>query len=243
VNLHAERHGRGEPVVFVHGSGWNSGMWYKQRDYLQSFMEIVLLDLPGHGQSPGDGCDSVEEYRDEVYRTIDRLDVRDCYLAGHSLGGAVAMSLALAYPDVLKGIVLIGTGARLRVLPQILQGIRKDKEKTIDTVVALAFSKAASPALRTHDRDETMKCRADVIYKDFSACDRFDIMDSVRTLRIPALIVCGTDDALTPPKYSHYLNRALENSRLILLEDSGHMVMMEKPEQVNEAIREFVHER
>ncbi len=243
MDLYVERYGQGEKIVFVHGSGWNTRMWYRQRDSLQSSMEVVLVDLPGHGESPGHGYDSAEEYRDEIYGTIKRLNLGRCYVAGHSLGGAIAMSLALSYHHVVKGIVLIGTGAKLKVLPQILEDIKKNKEGTIHNIIDLAFSRQASSALKKEDFDETMKCSAEVIYKDFNACDSFDIMDSVSSLQVPALIVCGTDDSLTPPKYSHYLNHAIQDSRLVLIEDAGHMVMMEKPEQVNRAIEEFIRGR
>jgi pimeloyl-ACP methyl ester carboxylesterase len=239
MDLYAERYGQGEAIVFVHGSGLNARMWDKQRDSLRSSMEVVLVDLPGHGKSPGDGRDSVEEYRDEVYGVIRRLGLGRCYLAGHSLGGAIALSLALSYHDVVAGLVLIGTGAKLRVLPQILEGIKNDKEQTIDSIVTLAFSKKASPALKNEAFGEMMQCRAEVIHRDFDACDHFNVMDSIASLKVPALIVCGTHDSLTPPKYSRYLNRAIQGSRLILVEDAGHMVMREKPEEVNRVIEEF----
>ena len=65
-------------------------------------------------------------------------------------------------------------------------------------------------------------------------------MDALRSIKVPTLILCGTDDGLTPPKYSEYLHSQLQGSRLLLVEDAGHMVMWEKPEQVNEAIEKFV---
>jgi pimeloyl-ACP methyl ester carboxylesterase len=240
MNINIERYGWGERIVFLHGSAWNTRMWYKQRDSLRSSMEVMLLDLPGHGRAPGNGCDSVEEYRDEVYKAIKRLDVGCCYVAGHSLGGAVAMSLALSHPEAVLGVVLIGTGARLKVLPQILEGVKENKENTIDNVIALAFSKKASSALKKEGFDEMMKCSAEVIYKDFKACDRFDVMDSIGSLKSPALIMCGTDDSLTPPKYSRYLHKTLPDASLLLIEDAGHMVMMEKPDETNRAIEKFV---
>jgi len=240
MNLHVERYGQGEQIIFIHGSGWNTRMWYNQRDYLKSSMEVILVDLPGHGKSPGDGCDSVEEYRDTIYGVVKMLSPGRCYVAGHSLGGAIAMSFALSYPDVTKGIVLIGTGAKLRVLPQILEGITKDKDNAVQNIVTLAFSKKAPLTLKNDDFNETMQCKAEAIYKDFNACNHFDIMDSVGSLQVPALIICGTDDVLTPPKYSSYLNKEIKGSRLVLIEDAGHMVMMEKPMDVNRAIGEFV---
>jgi pimeloyl-ACP methyl ester carboxylesterase len=241
--MHIERYGQGEKILFIHGSGWNTHMWYSQRDYLKASMEVMLVDLPGHGESPGDGCDSVEEYRDAVYETIRKLDIERCYIAGHSLGGAIALSLSLVYPDIIKGIVLIGTGARLRVLPQILEGIINDKENTIRNISGLAFSKKISSVLNYQAFDEMMQCREEIIYKDFSACNRFDAMDTVNSIRIPALVLCGADDALTLPKYSLYLHEAIHGSRLALIDDAGHMVMMEKPMEVSRAIEEFVLDR
>ena len=238
--MHIERCGQGERVLFIHGSGWNTHMWYDQRDYLKSSMEVILVDLPGHGESPGNGCDSVEEYRDAVYEMIRELRIEGCYIAGHSLGGAIALSLSLACPDIVKGIVLIGTGARLRVLPQILEGIVNDKENTVRNVSEFAFSKETSSVLKDQAFYETMKCGGEVIHKDFSACNRFDVMGTVSSIETPALIICGADDTLTLPKYSLYLHEAINGSQLTLIDDAGHMVMMEKPMEVNRAIEDFV---
>jgi 2-phosphoglycolate phosphatase len=240
VSMHIERYGEGEKILFIHGSGWNTHMWYSQSDYLKSSMEVMLVDLPGHGESSSDGCDSVEKYRDAVYEMIREHAFGKCYIAGHSLGGAIAISLALSYPDILKGIILIGTGARLRVLPQILEGIINDKENTVRNIGELAFSKKKPSALKSQAIYETMKCKAEIIHKDFFACNQFNVMDTVNSIATPALIICGTDDALTLPKYSLYLHEAIKDSRLTLIEDAGHMVMMEKPMEVNKAIEEFV---
>jgi pimeloyl-ACP methyl ester carboxylesterase len=241
--VHIEKNGQGEKILFIHGSGWNTHMWYSQRDYLKSSMEVVLVDLPGHGESPGIGCDSVREYRDTVHEMIREHDFGKCYIAGHSLGGAIALSLSLAYPDIIKGIILIGTGARLRVLPQILEGIINDKEATVRNISELAFSKKTTSVLKDQAIYETMKCKEEVVYKDFCACNRFDVMDTISSISLPTLIICGTDDALTLPKYSLYLHEAIKDSRLILIDDAGHMVMMEKPMEINRAIEEFVLDR
>jgi pimeloyl-ACP methyl ester carboxylesterase len=238
--MHIERHGQGEKILFIHGSSWNTHMWYNQSDYLKSSMGVVLVDLPGHGESSGIGCDSVEEYTDAVHEMIREHNLGRCYIAGHSLGGAIAISLSLAYPDMLKGVILIGTGARLRVLPQILEGIINDKENTVRNISELAFSRKTPSALKGQAIYETMKCKVEVIYKDFCACNRFDVMDTVNSICVPVLIICGTDDALTSPKYSLYLHEAINGSRLALIDDAGHMVMMEKPMEVNRAIEEFV---
>jgi pimeloyl-ACP methyl ester carboxylesterase len=238
--VYIERYGQGEKILFIHGSGWNTHMWHGQSDYLASSMEVILVDLPGHGKSPGNGCDSVEEYRETVHELMKERNIERSYIAGHSLGGAIALSLSLAYPDIISGAILIGTGARLRVLPQILEGVVNDKEKTVADTVEMAFSPKTPPTLKGLAIAETMKCPAEIIYKDFQGCNAFDVMESISSLEIPVLIICGSDDVLTLPKYSFYLNEAIQGSKLILVQDAGHMVMMEKPMEVNRAIERFV---
>jgi pimeloyl-ACP methyl ester carboxylesterase len=201
-------------------------------------MEVVTIDLPGHGRSPGNGCETIEQYGDAVCDALE--DRTPCYVAGHSLGGAVAMHLALVHPDLVKGIILIGSGARLKVLPRILEGIVADKERTVADINVLSCSQATSKAAREEVLGMVMGCAPEVIYKDFAACDGFDIMASVGSIRVPALVICGEDDALTPVKYSQFLARNIPGSELVIIRDAGHMVMVEKPAEVSKVIKAFV---
>ncbi len=129
---------------------------------------------------------------------------------------------------------------KLKVLPQILEGIVSDPEKTVKDIIDLAFSALASQKLKKQALNETMKCRTEVTLQDFRACDGFNIMGSISSITTPALIICGADDTLTPPKYSLYLKNGIKDSQLITVEDAGHMVMLEKPEEVNRAIEQFI---
>ena len=85
-----------------------------------------------------------------------------------------------------------------------------------------------------------MKCRKEVIYSDFFSCEQFNVMDRLGKITLPTLIICGEDDVLTPIKYSEFLHRELSNSKLVLVPDAGHILMIEKPDAVNRAIEEFV---
>src|SRR5208283_3997435 len=98
MDLHVERYGAGKPAVFIHGASGSSLSWYFQKEYLKQFMEVVLVDLPGHGKSSGDGCERLEECRDAVYGVLKNLRLEKCYIVGHSMGGAIAMLFALTYP-------------------------------------------------------------------------------------------------------------------------------------------------
>jgi len=240
MDIHIEKNWAGEKCIFVHGAGGSSQSWYFQKKHLQESMEVILIDLPGHGKSHGNGCDTVEELRDTVYKAIQRSDIEKCYMAGHSMGGAITMSFALSHPDILKGMILIGTGAKLKVFPEILEGVLKNKEKTIKKIVEFAFSKKVPLILKENGFKEMMKCKKETIYRDFYACDHFDVMNTINNVQIPTLIICGKDDLFTPQKYSEYLHKEIKGSRLSLIEGAGHMAMLEKPDEVNKAIEKFI---
>ena len=150
------------------------------------------------------------------------------------------MQMAISYPRLLKGLILIGTGARLKVYPEILEGVLKDKEKIARMIVDTAFSAAMPAALKERVFTEYMKNDARTIFDDFTACDSFNVMGSLEAIRVPTLVICGTDDRFTPLKYSRYLAETIPGARLALVEGTGHMVMIEKPGQVNKAIEGFL---
>jgi pimeloyl-ACP methyl ester carboxylesterase len=164
------------------------------------------------------------------------------FLVGHSMGGAIVQTLALTHPEVIKGIVLVGTGARLKVLPLILNGINANFEETIPKIVQYAYSRKAPSELIEEGIHQMLQCRPEVLHGDFSACDRFDVMKEVEKIDLPALIVCGENDALTPVLYSQFLHSRINGSKLEVLSNAGHMVMMESPQVFNEKIREFIEE-
>ncbi|MDW8001864.1 MAG: alpha/beta hydrolase [Deltaproteobacteria bacterium] len=238
--IHIERVGKGPKIVFIHGSGWNTKVWKNQKEYLKDLFEVILVDLPGHGNSKGEAPRSVEEYSEVLDKVLLENLIDKSYICGHSLGGAIAMYLALKRDELIKGLIVIGSGARLKVLPEILNGVLPEKEKTIRFVNSLAFSSKAEKELIEKSVSQMMECPSYVLFNDFSACHNFDVMDKVKYIKVPTLIVCGVDDMLTPVKYSQYLHREIKNSKLVLIEGAGHMVMMEKPMELNVAIESFV---
>jgi pimeloyl-ACP methyl ester carboxylesterase len=241
MEIYAQRYGSGEKVLFLHGAGGNAKSWYFQKEYLKAYVEVIPIDMPGHGVDAGGvGLKSIEEYRDYVYEVVRKFSIDGCYVVGHSMGGAVALSFALAYQDMLKGLVLITTGAKLRIVPEILEGLKTDKEKAIRTIMDYGFAQTSPAKLKEGGVKEMMGSSAEVIYGDFNACEHFDVMDSVRRIKVPTLIIAGKYDLLAPPKFSEYLHRQIEGSRFVLVEDAGHMVTLEKPKEVNEAIKEFI---
>ena len=229
-----------EFILFIHGAGGGQYTWSCQKGFFEKEFNPIIIELPGHGESGGEGEKEIGRYAEEVYAFLQTGDVRKAFLVGHSMGGAIVQTLALTHPEVVKGIVLVGTGARLKVLPMILDGINTNFEGTIPKIVQFAYSRMAPSKLIEEGVDQMLRGRPEVLHGDFSACDRFDVMKEVEKINLPTLILCGEDDALTPVLYSQFLHSRIKGSRLEVLPNAGHMVMMELPQAFNEKVREFI---
>ncbi len=233
------REGR-KTLVFVHGSGGSHLHWNYQRQYFQKSYNVVMVDLPGHGQAGTAGEESVEAYAEHLHRLIQSLAGDAFCLFGHSLGGAIVQIFALCYPKEVEALVLVGTGARLRVKPEILTGIQARFEETVKLINEYAFSDTTSRDLIQRGVAAMLKTEPAVLYGDFASCDRFDIMDQVSEIQVPTLVVAGSNDLLTPPKYAHYLAEKITDARVEIIDHAGHMVMIEQPEEFNRRVLEFL---
>jgi pimeloyl-ACP methyl ester carboxylesterase len=229
----------GPALVLIHGAGGSRLHWPPQLRRLAG-ATVYTLDLPGHGRSAGAGCDTIEGYVAVILSFLDGVALDSAVIVGHSMGGAVAQKLALAQRERVASLVLVGTGARLRVDPAILEGIRQDFERTVDLITQYAWSPGADPSLTELGREALLATGPDVLLGDFLACDRFDVMDRVGEIDVSALIIGGSADRLTPLKYSRFLDERMPRARLVTVEGAGHMVMLERPEEVVGAIKEFV---
>lgn len=227
-------------LVFVHGSGGDHLLWNYQRQFFEKSYNVVAVDLPGHGEAGVEGEDVVGAYAKHLLNLLRALPGDIYCLIGHSLGGAIVQKFALLYPQHVEALVLVGTGARLRVLPEILDGVQQKFEETVRLICGYAFSKRSSRDLIEKGIETMLQARPAVLYGDFAACDRFDIMGQVGTIRVPTLVVCGGDDVLTPPKYAQFLGENIKGSRVEIIEGAGHMVMIEKPEKFNTRVMEFL---
>ncbi len=240
-NIYYIEHGKqGTPIVFVHGAGASHLVWGLQVRALGEVARAVALDLPGHGRSDPPGRTSVDAYRDVVLGLLDALGFERAVIVGHSMGGAIAQTLALSHPDRVAGLSLVGTGARLRVLPAILDGVLNDFENIAGLVVEYSYAPDLDPEFRKRAEDEFRACPAAVTHGDFSACNQFDAMTRLAEIRAPALVVCGREDRLTPTKYSVYLATNLPHAYLVLIDHAGHSVMIEQPDEVNKTLIDFI---
>lgn len=228
-------------LVFVHGSGDTARVWDALIARLPEFT-CVALDLPGHGalmERPGPADMGVDDYAAAVHAELTRRELVGVCLIGHSLGSAIALRMALEYPSRVGRLVLIGGGARLRVLPTLLEEAKASPDKAKETLTQLAFAPANESRAPAHIAAMSPLAPG-MLARDLSACDRFDMMEDLGRVAQETLVITGEADRLTPPKYAVYLRDHLANAQLDLVPGAGHYVALEAPGRVAEAIRRWL---
>jgi pimeloyl-ACP methyl ester carboxylesterase len=227
-------------LVLIHGAGGARLHWPAELRRLAG-ASVYTLDLPGHGRSTGEGNDTIRGYAKAIAAFLQAVDTGPTIIVGHSMGGAIAMTLALDF-DCLAGAVLVGTGARLRVAPAILEGIHTNFEQSVELITRFAWSQGALPRLIELGRQALLDTGPDVLLGDFSACDSFDVMERLEEVRVPTLVISSSADQLTPVKYGRFLAGHIPNAHLVVIENAGHMMMLEQPNEVARAVRKFLEE-
>ena len=224
-------------LVFVHGSGCSHHVWSHQVSFFQN---SVAVDLPGHPK--GDALLSVAAMSQWLLTTLENQNLQNVVLVGHSLGSAVVLQAALAHSQRVKALVLIGSGARLKVLPQFLNALTEivDKKGPLPDFL-LAPNQAIDEPLRTQINTAMKENGAAVMLTDFLACNDFDAMDKISSITIPVQLIVGSEDVMTPVKYSRFLNEQLPNATLNIIEGGTHMVFAEQPDSVNQCIQRFIN--
>jgi pimeloyl-ACP methyl ester carboxylesterase len=225
-------------LLMIHGSGGNKDNWRAQFGALKG-INLAAIDLPGHTDTTGSAMNKVEDYASWVSEFIASGPIRPV-LMGHSLGGAIAQMVALTNPALLKGLILVGTGSRLKVLPAILDGFLANPEAIYKMIVQYAYDDNADPQFVKLGFAEMKQRPPEVAHADFSACNAFDVGDRLAEIKLPTIMIVGAGDKLTPPKYSDFLAKGIPGSKVHVIQGAGHMVALEQPEAFNQAVAEFM---
>ena len=228
-------------LVLIHGAGGSHIHWPAELRRLPD-ATVYAFDLPGHDHSDGPGCSAIPDYVAALIGFLDATSTTRAVLLGHSMGGAIALMAALNHPERVIGLVLVGTGARLRVAPAILDGILSDFESAVDTIAYWHWAEGAPAQLVDRGRQAMAEISPQVLHDDYVACDNFDVMGRLGEIATPTLVVAGTADRLTPYEYGVYLAEHIPNARLVSVEGGGHMMVLEQPGVVAKAAAEFIRE-
>lgn len=235
----------GAGLLCVHGSGLTSATWEEQRSTLADGRSIAALDLSGHGDSPDvdveAGPAALSAYAEDVIAVARETDAG--VLVGHSLGGAVALHVALEGDFEPEALVLVGTGAKLAVHEDLRSLLAEDFEAAVEFLHGqdMLFHDDHGPG--TERSMALMRETGRVVTRrDLLTCHAFDVRDLLGEVDVPTLAITGEHDRLTPPGYHEYLAENIPDGREETIPDAAHLSMMERPGAFAGAVRQFLDE-
>ena len=235
-----------QSVVFVHGTGMDHTVWLlPARFFSHHDFNVLAIDLPGHGRSSGPIPNSIEQMADKVVAAMDAAEVEQAALVGHSMGSLVTLALAARYPHRVRSLALIGTAVPMAVHESLLKSAESNDHSAIDMLTLWGYSRAAQ--LGGNDNPGmwmvggTMRLlersRKDVIFTDLKACSQYTSGNShAEKVQCPTLFILGEKDIMTPANFGQKMSATIVNSTVKLLEGSGHSLMIERPNDVLDAL-------
>lgn len=241
IYYHAYQEEEKMPVVLIHGAGGTHLFWPSEVRRLPGF-RVYALDLPGHGKSRGRGHQSIGAYARKVIDWLAALNMHRAVFIGHSMGGAIVETIALEYPEHVLGLGLVGSGAKLTVNPQILENSANPTtfHLAIASLISGSFGSQTQESLVELAGERLAEVRPSVLHGDLIASDAFDVTERVKDITQPAIVVCGSEDKMTPSRDSQFLADNLPAASLEIVPGAGHMVMIEKPREVADALTSFL---
>ncbi|MEZ4595300.1 MAG: alpha/beta hydrolase [Chloroflexota bacterium] len=226
-------------LLLIHGAGGSHLTWPAALRRLPE-TAVYTLDLAGHGRSQPPGRQTIADYAQDVLDFIAALALENVFVLGHSLGGAVAQQVGLAAPPAVVGLILLGTGARLRVSPQILAAVEDDLATAVSLINQHLWGTQPAANLMGHNQQIMMGCPPEVLLGDFIACNQFDLREKLPEIALPTLVISSQQDQMTPPKFGEFLATHLPQAEFVLLPEAGHMMMLEEPEEVTRLVQNFL---
>lgn len=223
-------HAAGPALLLLHGAAGSHLVWPGPLRRLAG-ARVLALDLPGHGRSDPPGRRAIAHYAAAVAAFIHALGLPDVVIAGHSMGAAIALTVALESLAALSGLVLLSAAARLRANEALLAGSLAHFDAAADFIVEYGFATAPT-TLRRQTRAAILSAGATTTYGDFLACHRFDVRAHLAGIPLPALVIAGSEDRLVPARAADALAAGLPHGRLERLEGAGHFSMLERPDEV-----------
>ncbi|MDQ2864693.1 MAG: alpha/beta hydrolase [Candidatus Eremiobacteraeota bacterium] len=221
-------------LVFVHGSGCTGEVFAAQSD---AFPGSLAVTLPGH-TIPGEPS-SIAEMADAVATQCEERSIDDAVIVGNSMGGAIALELALRRDPHVRAIALLGSGAKLRVGRAIFDAIAADFPSAARMLAGYFFSEPPESSIAWAVA-EMLRVGAPQTARDFHACDSFDVTGRLSEIALPVLALTGERDVMTPPRFAALIADRVPGATARIVAGAGHLVMVERPNDTNEALRAFV---
>ncbi|NPV40813.1 MAG: alpha/beta fold hydrolase [Anaerolineae bacterium] len=244
--LFFETIGDGIPLILLHGYPLDHSIWQEVAAGLKNEARIIMPDLRGQGKSPAPaGTYLMVDLAGDILQILDKLNIEKTIIAGHSMGGYVALALAKIHPERLSGLALVASHAYADSAEKKqarLDSIERIKREGVQPILApIAEKLSKDPSVVDRCRALAASASAQGIIGTLAGlAAREDMADVFFGLEIPTMMISGMEDQINPSSVNREMARGLKSSWLVEIEGAGHMPMLEKPEQVIQAFKSFI---
>ena len=236
--------GEAIPIVFLHGVGSDKSVWRPQLEFFGQSRRAIAFDYPGYGDSdPAPEGTTRDDYASAIISAMHELGIDRAHVCGLSLGGVVAIAMAHADQDRCASLILADTFAVHPDGPAVQersitasQNLRVAAEARVDILLA----QPADPAVRSEVVETMSRIDLPAYRIGAEAVWLADQRERAHDIRVPTLVLCGSEDRITPPALSRELTQIVPGARLELIEGAGHIANLERPEAFNTLVNAFV---
>jgi pimeloyl-ACP methyl ester carboxylesterase len=239
-------------AVFIHGAANDHSVWALQSRYFAHHgWNVFALDLPGHGQTEGLSCTTIEDFAKWVAGFLDTVSVKSACMIGHSMGSLTALELAGTRGDLVSKLVLVGSAVPMMVGDALLDAAANDEEKARKMIVGWSYApasqignnhKAPGTWLPGNSMALMRRMSKGLLYNDLSACKNYvNGLNAAANVVCPTMVVMGEQDMMTPPKAAQAVIGALKNVRVETIKGAGHTMCSEMPDVVLKTLWAFAN--
>ncbi len=254
IQLYYEEHGKGDPVLLIQGLGYPSEMWFLQIPYLSRYFRTITFDNRGVGRSDKpDEEYSIGLMASDAAELLHVLRIEKAHVIGVSMGGYIAQEIALKQPDVVDRLVLLATTyggpEYMEMTKDLWNEAAAFKNLPPDEMIRKGMALAAAPGF-VHKHPDLIESSVRIRLKNLQplyafkrqaeAAFLFNNKERAHLIRHPTLILAGSEDRVMPIKLTLVLAKMIPNSTLTIYPDTGHLIFLERAQEINQAILQFL---
>lgn len=227
-------------MILIHGAGGSSLGWHTLLRRMPG-IKVIAPDLPGHGKSEGAGRQSINDYACDIYDLIHALKLPRVILAGHSMGGAIAIQTALLAPERVIGLIVVSSGAVCNIPEEIVHSLSNPEmmKRAVDWLCEKLRSPQDGQKWVDLTRQALLKTRQGILYGDLYAFLHTNLEAECGNIHVPTLVCTGKQDRFIPPAYARHLAELIPGAKFKSL-DGGHLLPLERPEELVGLFQEYV---